>query len=91
MFIARLISDPNDIRIFGLAVGMKHQPGRDGGTPSDIARRPWKETWPRFIRVHNARFFVETMANGVCLNELIDTLGQLDWPVLPDVAPEGSV
>ncbi|SDS99121.1 phospholipase D family protein [Erythrobacter sp. HL-111] len=150
IFIARLTSDPNDIRIFGRAVGMKHRPGRDDATPADIAHRPWKEKWPRYIRVHHAEFVAGTMANGVSLNELMDTLGadsftptqrnaargegntnprraylqqaavelsaegfswlgerlqaafdehgivpqetldQLDWPVLPDIAPEGG-
>lgn len=150
MFIGRLTSDPNDIRIFGRAVGMKHRPGRDDATPADIARRPWKETWSRYIRVHNAKFVAGTMANGVSLNDLMDMLGadsfastqrnaargngntnprqayrqqpavklsaegfswlgerlqaafdehgtvpqdtldQLGWPVMPDVAPEGS-
>jgi len=150
IFIARLTSDPNDIRIFGRAIGMKHRPGRDDATPADIAHRPWKEKWPRYIRVHHAEFVAGTMANGVSLNELMDTLGadsftptqrnaargegntnprraylqqaavelsaegfswlgerlqaafdehgmvpqdtldQLDWPVLPDVAPEGG-
>jgi hypothetical protein len=75
IFIARLTRDPNDIRIFGRAVGMKHQPGRDDATSADIARRPWKETWPRYIRVHHAEFVAGTMANGVSLNELMDTLG----------------
>jgi hypothetical protein len=54
---------------------MKHQPGRDDATSADIARRPWKETWPRYIRVHHAEFVAGTMANGVSLNELMDTLG----------------
>ena len=74
IFIARLTRDPNDIRIFGRAVGMKHQRGRDDATPADIARRPWKERWPRYIRVHHAEFVAGTMANGVSLNELMDTL-----------------
>jgi len=148
IFIARLTREPNDIRIFGRSVGMKHQPGRDDATASDIALRPWKEKWPRYIRVHHAEFVAGRMENGVSLNELMDTLGadsfaptqrntlrgegntdprkayrqqaavelsaegfswlgerlqaafdehgmvpqdtldQLDWPVLPDVAPE---
>lgn len=32
LFIARLTSDPNDIRIFGRAVGLAHRPGRDDAT-----------------------------------------------------------
>lgn len=150
MFIARLTRDPNDIRIFGRAVGMRHQPRRDDATAADIALRPWKEKWPRYIRVHHAEFVAGTMENAISLNELMDTLGadsfaptqrnvargegntnprraylqqaavelsaegfswlgerlqaafdkhgtvpqdtlhQLDWPVLPDVSPEGG-
>lgn len=150
IFIARLTANPSDIRVFGRAIGIKHRPGRDDATPTDIARRQWKEAWPRYIRVHHARFVAGTMANGVSLNELMDALGpdsfmstqdharkgqgntdprkaymrqpqvelsregmswlgerlqaafdehgvipqstlaQLDWPTLPDVAPEGD-
>ena len=75
IFIARLTRDPNDIRIFGRAVGIRHQPGRDDATAADIALRPWKETWPRYIRVHHAEFVAGRMENGVSLNELMDALG----------------
>lgn len=75
IFIARLTRDPNDIRIFGRSVGMRHQPGRDDATAADIALRPWKEKWPRYIRVHHAEFVAGRMENGVSLNELMDTLG----------------
>lgn len=75
IFIARLTRDPNDIRIFGRAVGMRHQPGRDDATSADIALRPWKEKWPRYIRVHHAEFVAGTMANGVSLNEVMERLG----------------
>ncbi len=75
IFIARLTQEPNDIRIFGRAVGMKHQPGRDDATHTDITLRPWKEKWPRYIRLHNAEFVAGTMENGVSLNELMDALG----------------
>ena len=75
VFIARLTQDPNDILVFGRAIGMKHEPGRDDATPEDIALRPWKETWPRYIRVHHAEFVAGSMENGISLNELMDTLG----------------
>ena len=38
IFIARLTNDPNDIRVFGRAIGTRHVPGRDDATPADIAR-----------------------------------------------------
>ena len=75
IFIARLTKDPNDIRVFGRAIGMRHVPGRDDATPEDIARRKWKETWPRYIRVHHAEFVAGTIKNGVSLNNLMDTVG----------------
>ena len=62
-------------RIFGLAVAMKHVPGRDDATPQDIDLRSWKESWPRYIRVHHAEFVAGTMENGVSLGGLMDTLG----------------
>jgi HKD family nuclease len=74
IFIGRLTRDPNDIRVFGRAVGMRHRPGRDDATAADIALRPWKEKWPRYIRVHHAEFVAGRMENGVSLNELMDTL-----------------
>jgi HKD family nuclease len=75
MFIARLVRDPHDIHIFGRAIGMKHIEGRDDATSQEISERPWKEVWPRYIRLHDAEFVAGTMANGVSLNELMDTLG----------------
>lgn len=74
MFIARLTDEP-DIRIFGRAIAMKHDPERDNASPEDIALRPWKEDWPRYIRVHHAEFVTGTMANGISLNELMERLG----------------
>ena len=75
MFIARLTSDPDDIRVFGRAVGLRHVPGRDDATPNDIARRPYKKYWPCYIRVHHAEFVAGTMENGVSLHELMSSLG----------------
>lgn len=75
MYIARLTDQPNDIRIFGRAVGMAYVDGRDDATPADIALRPWRTTWSRYVRVHGAEFIAGTMANGVSLNDLMDELG----------------
>ncbi len=75
IYIARLTRDPNDIRVFGRAIGMRHVPGRDDATPEDIARRAWKATWCRYVRVHQAEFLAGTMANGISLYELMDALG----------------
>ncbi len=74
IFIGRLTRDPNDIRIFGRAIGMKHVEGRDDATPEDVLRRPWKEKWSRYIRVYRAEFVAGTMSNGVSLNGLMDVL-----------------
>ena len=74
IFMGRLTRDPNDIRVIGRAIGMAYRPVRDDATPADIELRPWREQWSRYIRVHNAEFVDGTMANGVSLNELMDTL-----------------
>ena len=74
MFISRLV-EGSDTRVFGLALAMKHVPGRDYATPHDIALRPWKSSWPHYVRVHHAEFVGGTMENGVSLGELMDTLG----------------
>jgi hypothetical protein len=75
MFISRLTKDPNDIRVFGRAIGMRYVPGRDDATKEDIKLRPFMAKWPHYIRVHHAEFVAGTMANGVSLNELMATLG----------------
>lgn len=74
IYFGRLVRDPNDIRVFGRAIGMAHVPGRDDASQADIARRPWKEQWPRYVRVHDAEFVSGALENGVSLNALMDAL-----------------
>lgn len=71
MFMGRLVKDPHDILIYGRAVGMRHQKGRDDATLSDIKLRPWKENWPHYIRVHHAEFIAGTLSNGISLGNLM--------------------
>jgi PLD-like domain len=75
MYVARLTDQPNDIRIFGRAVGMAYVDVRDDASAADIALRRWRGDWSRYIRVHQAEFVAGTMANGVSLNALMDELG----------------
>ena len=72
VFIGRLTSNPNDIRVFGRAIGVAHMEGRDDATPADLNRRPWRRRWPRYIRVHHAEFVDGKMKNGISLDELMD-------------------
>ena len=75
IFMGRLTRNPYDIRIFGRAIGMAYREGRDEATEAEKKERPWKERWPRYIRVHHAEFVDGPMENGVSLNELMETLG----------------
>lgn len=90
MFMARMVHSPNDYLIYGRAIGMTHQPGRDDATPEDIEKREWKDQWPHYIRVHHAEFIAGTLANGISLNRLMDTLGSDAFASTQDHAAAGD-
>ena len=75
MFMARLAKNPTDIVVFGRAIGMHYEEGRDDASAADIAKRPWKIDWPRYIRVHNAEFIDGSLSNGILLSDLMAALG----------------
>lgn len=72
MFMGRLVRNPHDIRIFGRAIGMKYVEALDDATQEEIALRPWKEKWPRYVRVHDAEFINGKLSDGISLGELMD-------------------
>ncbi len=74
MFMGRMVHSPNDTLIYGRAVGMAYEEGRDDASPADLRRRPWKSDWSRYVRVHHAEFVAGSLSNGVSLNELMDVL-----------------
>lgn len=74
IYMARLVKYPNDILIYGQAIGMRHIPGRDDASDEDIRLRPWKNKFPHYIRVHDAKFISGSLSNGVSLYELMDAL-----------------
>jgi len=75
MFMGHLVSGPNDIKVYGRGVSMAYEEGRDDADAADIARRPWLERWPHFIRVSGMEFVDGTLGDGVSLTELMDELG----------------
>jgi len=75
MFMGHLVSGPNDIRVYGRAVARAYVEGRDDAGAEEIARRPWLERWPHFIRVRGLEFVDGTLGDGVSLGELMDELG----------------
>lgn len=75
MFMGQLVKGPNDIKVYGRAVALAYEEGRDDAGAEDIARRPWLERWPHFIRVHGLEFVDGTLEDGVSLAELMDEIG----------------
>jgi hypothetical protein len=75
MFMAHLVGGPNDIKVYGRAVARAYEEGRDDADAAEIARRPWLERWPHFIRVQGMEFVDGTLGDGVSLAELMDELG----------------
>jgi len=75
MFMGRMMKEPADILIYGRAIAIRHQEGRDDATADDIAQREWKAKWPHYVRVHHAEFLAGTLENGVSLNKLMDEFG----------------
>jgi hypothetical protein len=74
MFMGRLVKEPNDTLVYGRAMAIHHEPGRDDATAADLRLRGWKAKWPHYVRVDNSEFVRGNLANGVSLNELMDVL-----------------
>ncbi|HET7553195.1 MAG TPA: phospholipase D-like domain-containing protein [Gemmatimonadaceae bacterium] len=74
VFMGRLVRNQPDIFIFGRAIGLAHQPGRDDASPGEIKRREWKLRWPHYVRVHHAEFIDGVIGGGASLNEMMKEL-----------------
>jgi hypothetical protein len=90
LFMGRLVKEPNDILIFGRAIGMEYEKGRDDATASDISLRAWREKWPHYIRVHHAQFIAGVLGNGVRLSELMDELEENSFDTTQRHAANGT-
>lgn len=74
IFMSQLVQNPSDIMIYGRAIGISHEPGRDDASAEDIQQRSWKEKWPHYIRVHRPEFIGGTLSNCISLNRMMDVL-----------------
>lgn len=75
MFMARLVSNPNDILVYGYATGKSYKEERDDASPKEIEYRTWKEKWSRYIRVHDANFINGNLSDGISMYELMEKFG----------------
>lgn len=90
MFMAHLVSGPNDIEVYGRAIARRYEEGRDDAGAEDIALRPWLERWPHFIRVHGMEFVDGALGDGVSLGELMDELGPYAFGPTAENADRGG-
>jgi hypothetical protein len=74
VFMGRLVKHPDDVVVFGRAIGIRHRDGRDDATPAEVKARPWKSKWPHYVRVHHAEFLAGSMATGISLDKLMSAL-----------------
>jgi hypothetical protein len=89
MFMGHLVRGPDDIRVYGRAVGRAYEEGGDDADAEDIALRPWLERWPHFIRVHDMEFVDGTLGDGISLGELMDELGAYAFGPTAENADQG--
>ncbi|HVO56002.1 MAG TPA: phospholipase D family protein [Solirubrobacterales bacterium] len=75
IYMGRLVHSPADTKIYGRAIAIAHEEGRDDASPADIERRPWKAKWPHYLRVHDPEFVAGTLENGPSLAAMMDQLG----------------
>jgi hypothetical protein len=74
----------------GVALVVATESRSDGATEYDIGQRSFKKEWPHYIRVHHAEFVTGDMANGVSLNQLMDSLGSDAFASTQRHATEGA-
>lgn len=75
MYMGRLVSEPNDIMIFGRAVALAHRDGVDVASDAEIARRPWKQRWSNYIRIQYPEFLDIRLGDGISLQNMKAELG----------------
>ncbi|QSB29084.1 phospholipase D family protein [Flavobacterium sp. CLA17] len=73
IYLARMVSG-GDYAIFGRAIARRHIDDRDIASPEDIARVPWKDYYPVYIRIHSTKFLSTNLGNCPMMGDLIKDL-----------------
>lgn len=74
IYMARLVQNPDDIVIFGKAIGRKHRDEEDTATKAEIKKRKWKKDWPRYVRVHDGQFLNTDLNQGISMSLMMKEL-----------------
>ncbi|WP_165322323.1 phospholipase D family protein [Rhizorhabdus phycosphaerae] len=89
LYMAR-IAAPDDLLIFGSAIGWRHRDDEDVASVAEIEARPWKEKWANYVRVHTARFINAELGVGVSMREMMTELGSDSFQSTQQNAERGS-
>ncbi len=71
LYLGRLVHSPDDLMIFGKAIGREHRDDVDVASKEEITLRPWKDNWANYVRVHDARFLNGTLGDGVSFRAMM--------------------
>jgi hypothetical protein len=74
LYLGRLVHSPDDLMIFGKAIGREHRDDVDVASKEEIALRPWKENWANYVRVHDARFLDGKLDDGVSFRAMMSAM-----------------
>ncbi len=73
------ISQPDDLLIYGYAIGRRHRDKEDVATKTEIGTQPWRAEFANYIRVYDARFVNADLGDGVSMYEMLNQLGPDSW------------
>lgn len=90
LYIGRLVHTPDDVMIFGKAIGRRHRDEEDVASAREIDQRSWKAHWPLYVRVHDAQFVNATLGDGVSFRQMMEELESDSFMSTQKNAAKGS-
>jgi len=72
--------EPDDYRILGKAIALKHNDRRDVASNEEKGRVRWKNKYSVYIRIREPEFIDGTLGNGISMIELIKRFSYMAMP-----------